>query len=180
MARVEGILDALVAKPREAERLATDVASMRARIEREKRAAGPFDIKLARGGLTDCEFAAQFLVLGGLGRVAGETTLEILQRAAESGRLAPAEGERLVLSTALQGSLLQLERVAGLRSFSPETAPEALKGLMVDSANRVLTDIGVGAERGGVLSFEELASLLADVQAKTRMALESVLGVEVG
>ncbi len=67
-------------------RLPQDVASMRARIEREKPAASPFDVKLAPGGLMDCEFAAQFLVLSGLRRVAGETTLETLKRAADEGR----------------------------------------------------------------------------------------------
>ena len=62
-------------------------------------------MKLARGGLIDCEFAAQFLVLSGLGRVAGETTLETLERArSRRGRTRAAGGERLVLSAALQGA----------------------------------------------------------------------------
>ena len=108
MQRVSGVLDALVAKERDPATLAAEVASMRARIEREKAAANVFDVKLARGGLIDCEFAAQFLVLAGLGRVAGETTLETLERAAGEGRIAPDLGERLVLSAALQGALLQI------------------------------------------------------------------------
>ncbi len=85
MARVDAVLDAVVGKPREREKLAEDVASMRARIEREKPAKSVFDVKLAQGGLMDCEFAAQFLVLAGLKRVAGETMLETLERAERRG-----------------------------------------------------------------------------------------------
>ena len=66
-------------------------------------------------------------MLAGLGRVAGETTLETLQRARETGSMPTADGERLVLSAALQSALLQIaadRRPAGL---SPDEAPEALK-----------------------------------------------------
>ncbi len=180
MRRVSGVLDALVAKKRDPATLAADVASMRARIEREKATAGPFDVKLVRGGLMDCEFAAQFLVLGGLGRIAGETTLQSLERAADQGRLDPADGERLVLSAALQGALLQIERVADPKAFSPDTAPEALRRLMVGIADGALRNSGVGKERSGIASFEDLEARLAAVQVATRAALESVLGVAVG
>ncbi len=179
MTRVSGVLDALVAKERDPGKLAADVASMRARVEREKAAAGAFDVKLARGGLIDCEFAAQFLVLSGLGRVPGETTLETLQRAADAGRPALAEGERLILSAALQSALLQIERVADPKGFSPDQAPEALKRLMVGVADDALRNAGVGTERTGVASFAELEARLVEIQARTRAALESVLGVPV-
>jgi glutamate-ammonia-ligase adenylyltransferase len=178
-AQVSAVLDALVAKHRDPKRLAADVAAMRARVEREKAVSGPFDMKLARGGLMDCEFAAQFLVLSGLGRVAGETTRETLQRATHAGRLDNETDERLVLSAALQGALLQIERVADPEGFSPQTAPEALKRLIAGVADAVLRNFGVGAERSGVASFEELSSRLADLQAATRAALESVLGVKI-
>jgi glutamate-ammonia-ligase adenylyltransferase len=177
--RVERVLDALVAKPREQETLARDVASMRARIEREKGFSGAFDVKLAPGGLIDCEFAAQFLVLSGLGRRAGETTHETLSRARDEGRIATAEAERLVLSAALQAAILQLQRVADPKAFSAEHAPEALKRLMVEVANAALQDAGVGEERAGVENFDALLTRLTEVQAKTRSALERVLGTKV-
>jgi glutamate-ammonia-ligase adenylyltransferase len=181
MAQVSAVIDALAAKERDRAKLAADVASMRGRIQREgKSVASPFDVKLARGGLMDCEFAAQFLVLAGLGRVAGETTVEILRRAADQGQVRPEEGERLILSAALQGALLQIERVATPNGFSVEEAPEALKGLIVSVADGVLRDAGVGGQRSGVASFEELEARLGEVQAKTRKALENVLGVPVG
>ena len=117
-------------------------------------------MKLARGGLLDCEFAAQFLVLSGLGRVAGETTLETLQRASETGSMATADGERLVLSASLQSALLQIARVADPQGFSPEEAPQALKELMVEAADDVLKELGVGEQRNGVGSFGELGSAI--------------------
>ncbi len=178
-ARVSKVLDALVEKPRDRATLAKDAASMRARIEREKHASSPFDVKLAVGGLMDCEFAAQVLVLSGLGHVDGATTLETLTHAAAEGRIKSGAGERLVLSAALQAALLQLERVADPKVFVPEQAPEALKRLMVEVANDVLEDAGVGDERGGVTTFEELEARLVKIQEQTRRALESVLGVKV-
>ena len=178
-ARASEVLDALATKKRERAALAKNVASMRARIEREKKAAGPFDVKLAPGGLMDCEFAAQFLVLTGLERVAGATTLETLKRAAAEGRVGSEEGERLVLSTALQSAILQLGRVAGRDAFAPDTAPEALRQLIVAAADAALKDAGVGEERAGVSTFDELAARLVHVQEQTRAAFESVLGAKV-
>ncbi len=178
-ARVSDVLDALVAKPRDRAALAKDVAEMRARIEREKAASGPFDVKLAPGGLMDCEFAAQFLALTGLGPSPGATTLETLERARAEGLVEAAEGERLVLSAALQTAILQLARVADPRTFAPENAPEALKRLMLSLANGALEEAGVGEERAGVGTFEALTERLAQIQAQTRAALEKVLGVKV-
>lgn len=177
--QVEAVLEQVVAKPREHGALAAEVASMRARIEREKPAAGIFDVKLSAGGLIDCEFAAQVLVLTGLGRVPGETMLQTLARAEAEGRLAPEDAERLALSAALQTALLQLERVAAVERFDPETAPEALKQLVLSLANHALRQSGVGDERAGVETFDALQDRLARIQASTRVAFEHVLGTKV-
>ena len=179
MQRTSAVIDALVAQKRDLTTLAADVASMRARIEREKTPANAFDLKLARGGLMDCEFAAQFLVLSGLGRMPGETTLETLERGAADGRVPPDAGERLVLSTSLQAALLQIVRVAEPTAFSPKAAPEALRRIMVAIADKAFRDSGVGAERAGVSGFEELEKRLVVIQAQTRTALEKVLGTAV-
>jgi glutamate-ammonia-ligase adenylyltransferase len=173
MQRVSEVIDAVVAMPRERAKVGADIASMRARIEREKRAAGAFDVKLTRGGLIDCEFAAQFLVLTGLGRVPGETMQETLARAEGEGRLEPEDAERLLLSAALQVTLLQLERIAGAGTLDPERAPEALRQLIVAFANRALSNTGVGSE---IESFEALGERLRRTQERTRGVLERLLG----
>jgi glutamate-ammonia-ligase adenylyltransferase len=179
MRQVDAMLDEIVAKPRDIGTLAGEVATMRARIEREKAAANAFDVKLAPGGLIDCEFAAQFLVLSGLGRVAGETTGAALARAMMEGKIAPAEGERLALSADLQSALLHVERVAESRTFDPEHAPDALKQLFVAIADNTLRSDGIGPERAGVASFAELQQRLTEIQTQSRAALETLLGVPV-
>jgi glutamate-ammonia-ligase adenylyltransferase len=178
--RVEEVLDRIAAKPRDGDKLASDVAEMRARIERDKTPGNSFDVKLARGGLIDCEFAAQFLVLSGLGRIAGETTLETLERAAAAGALPPAEGERLILSMALQSALLQLQRVADMKNLEPESMADALKRLAVSLGDAVLREHGVGEERGGAGSFEALTERLTRIQTQTRAALERVIETPIG
>jgi glutamate-ammonia-ligase adenylyltransferase len=180
MQRSSAVIDALVAKVRDRKALATDVASMRGRIEKERAAANVFDVKLARGGLMDCEFAAQFLVLSGLGRVPGETTLETLERATGEGVVPASVGERLVLSASLQAGLLQIMRAAEPGAFSPETAPEALRRIMVAVTDKALRDAGVGSERAGVAGFDELKERLVEIQAQTRETLEKVLETPVG
>jgi glutamine synthetase adenylyltransferase len=152
---------------------------MRERIERDK-AAKRFDVKLACGGLIDCEFAAQFLVLGGLGRLSGEPTPETLRRAVAKRCLPVEAGERLLVSARLQTAILQMERVAGDKAFDPDTAPEALKRLMVSAVNSVLADEQLPDAPVTVVSFEALTEILAAVQARTRTALEEVLGTTIG
>ncbi len=62
---VEAVVRAIVERDRDADRLKGDVASMRARIERDKPGRGPLDIKLRAGGLVDLEFIAQSAILSG-------------------------------------------------------------------------------------------------------------------
>ena len=171
MARTEEVLDRVASMPRERAKLAHEVAEMRGRIEREKPAANAFDVKLARGGLIDCEFAAQFLVLSGLGRRGGETTGETLERARAESLLA---GDELVASATLQGAIMQVLRIAADKAFDPASAPEALK--------RLLASIGETAVGGkaGPMPFEALEANLAAAQDATRHALEALLGEPVG
>jgi glutamate-ammonia-ligase adenylyltransferase len=173
---VADVLQAIVAKPRDADALAGDVATMRGRIEREKKAAGPFDVKLSPGGLMDCEFAAQFLVLSGIGRVEGETTLETLQRAAERGCIAPEDAETFILSTSLQTTLLQVMRIIGGRSFDAAQAAEAQQRALTAFADAVFRADAAGADRGGVASFEMLETRLVSLQARTRAAFARLVG----
>jgi glutamate-ammonia-ligase adenylyltransferase len=177
--RVEEALQVIAAKRRDRQKLAGDIAAMRARIERDKSADDPFNVKLARGGLLDCEFAAQFLVLSGCRRIAGEPTLKTLERATGEGLVSIAEGERLASSASLQAALLQIERAAGIDSRGVENAPDALRQLLVAAADAELRSAGVGGERAGIASFEELRERLAQIQDQTRAALEAVLGAKV-
>ncbi|MDQ3560049.1 MAG: bifunctional [glutamine synthetase] adenylyltransferase/[glutamine synthetase]-adenylyl-L-tyrosine phosphorylase [Pseudomonadota bacterium] len=175
---VSAALDRIVSRPHERSALASDIAEMRGRIERDKPAANAFDVKLARGGLIDCEFAAQFLVLSGMGRIAGESTRETLRRAVDAGFMEKREGDRLAEATALQGAILQIARIADDKPFDPAHAPEALKRLVASVAGSALPAVAPDPDRP--VSFEALSENLAALQGEARSALESVLGRPVG
>jgi glutamate-ammonia-ligase adenylyltransferase len=177
--RVSDALDQIVSLPRDRARLAADIAEMRGRIEREKAAANVFDVKLARGGLIDCEFAAQYLMLAGLGRQPGETTLETLQRGFAGGMLSTGTAEFLVEALGLQGALLQVLRIADEKTFDPSEAPDALKRLLLSFAASALSNPCHGRSADELASFEALQERLAAIQSQARRAFEAVLGVAV-
>lgn len=62
-AELSAIVSEVLATPRDAAKLRTDVVTMRAEMARHKPAKGPLDAKLARGGLVDVEFLVHFLQL---------------------------------------------------------------------------------------------------------------------
>jgi glutamate-ammonia-ligase adenylyltransferase len=170
MDEVSTILDAVVAMPREPRKLGAEIADMRGRIEREKVAAGPFDVKLAAGGLIDCEFAAQYLVLVGLGRIAGETTAQTLRRGFAAGALPSEDGELFAASRALQSALLHILRSVG-EGVDADRAPEALKRILVEAAAASI----VTCPELPIDSFAGLRSALEKLQPATRAALERLL-----
>ena len=60
---VEAAIRAALTRPRDAQKLKDDVLSMRRRIEKEKGATSPWEVKQVPGGLIDVEFVAQYLML---------------------------------------------------------------------------------------------------------------------
>jgi len=60
---VETITRQLLARPCDEEKLLTDVAEMRVRMDREHHTTSPWSIKHLRGGLVDVEFIVQYLLL---------------------------------------------------------------------------------------------------------------------
>jgi glutamate-ammonia-ligase adenylyltransferase len=61
--RTGELIAEVLRQPGDAAKVVADAAKMRAEIERHKRPAGPFDVKLGRGGLVDLEFAVHVLQL---------------------------------------------------------------------------------------------------------------------
>ena len=62
-ARVEGVIRAVLCRPRDAADVAGDVVEMRRAIAQEKGDGDRWDLKYAAGGLIDIEFIAQYLQL---------------------------------------------------------------------------------------------------------------------
>ncbi len=57
--RVEAEAKRILTAPRNEQKVKADIADMRARMERERPARGPWDLKLSAGGMVDLEFLAQ-------------------------------------------------------------------------------------------------------------------------
>ncbi|MEO6093207.1 MAG: bifunctional [glutamine synthetase] adenylyltransferase/[glutamine synthetase]-adenylyl-L-tyrosine phosphorylase [Novosphingobium sp.] len=62
-AALDAIIGEVLRAPRDADKLRADVLEMRATMAVNKPPRGPLDVKLARGGLVDCEFIVHFLQL---------------------------------------------------------------------------------------------------------------------
>ncbi len=151
----------LLAAPRDPEAVAHDVAAMRRRVERDKPARGPLDLKQRAGGLTDLEFLAQWALLAGRAdlRHVGSPTVDVLraafggepggrdaarseQGAADSGIDDAAEaGDASILAGAMAAftGVVQLLRlgppgVAGLDDLPPGLGERIARELGADSA----------------------------------------------
>jgi glutamate-ammonia-ligase adenylyltransferase len=161
---VKKIIDATLYRKRDFATLASAAREMRALIAKEKGFSGPWDLKLAPGGLLDIEFIAQTLSLGyGVRkrslRVQG--TAEIL--AAASGRvLDPDIAERLSEALALFGKVTQWLRLSLGEGADPSKAAEGVKRRLAVAA--------------GLPDFSRLERELGERRKDVRRIFEVVMG----
>lgn len=188
---VEGIIDRVLGSWREPRDVAEAVRDMRGKIAVE-RGGGRWDLKLARGGLVDVEFAAQFAILTGLPRQPGEAVAETLERVIRAGKVGRGEGEALARAGRLQGALMQGLRAAQDGPFRPEEASAGLKTFLVQlsemaeqAAARASDSVAADGDfppatrkPRSIGSFDALDSLLADVQAAAGEAFNRLIGGE--
>ena len=143
--------------PREDASLRKDVTDMRLLITKEKGEGGEFDLKLARGGLMDIEFIAQYLVLTGAAKhetLVVQSTEDILF-AAEACRLLSAPyAEVLLEAHRLYTSVSQMLRITIPGQFEPKAAGKG-----------VLTRI---AQAAALPDFKTLERSLSDTKKTVR------------
>jgi glutamate-ammonia-ligase adenylyltransferase len=164
-ARVERSAAAALSAPRDPAGLRAEAASMRTRMERERPADGPWDLKLAPGGLVDLEFIAQTLTL-----IAAQTDPAVIQPATDdafaalhrAGALSEADTALLRDALALATNLQQVLRVGFDGRFDPVAAPDALKALLARTA--------------GAGDFPALEARLIETQRAVRAAFERLVG----
>jgi len=131
-----GLIEAALRRPRDRAVLARDVRAMRGLLDKERPAKDVWDMKLARGGLVDVEFAAQFLQLAHAadgGPLHPHTARALAAfRAAGLGAAEPLD----VLEDAwrLQQNLTQLIKVALEDGADPSLEPTAFRRLMARAA----------------------------------------------
>ncbi len=113
-ARVTTTIADILATPRDPAHVFKDVAAMRELIAQEKGDDDPWDLKLARGGLTDLDFIAQALVLAHPKKIAlgpGASTPQVIERAHEVGLLAEHDSRTLLEAHHLMGDIFQWQRL---------------------------------------------------------------------
>jgi glutamate-ammonia-ligase adenylyltransferase len=159
----EAAIAAALRRPRDPARTARDVRAMRTLMEKQRPAKGVWDLKLAKGGLVDIEFAAQFLqiVHAGAGGPLRVHTGEALAALREAGLAPEAAVRDLATAWRLQQDLSQVLKVALPEADDPSQEPEALRALL--------------AKAGHAETFEGLADRLKAAQGAARKAYEAVL-----
>lgn len=161
---VRGIIDATLFVKRDFAALAKEAREMRALIAKEKGFGGPWDLKLAPGGLLDIEFIAQVLALGhGFRRrsLRLQGTAEIL--AAASGKVLEAEAaETLRDALALFSKVTQWLRLSLGEGVDPASAAEGVKRRLAVAA--------------GSPDFARLERELGERRKEVRRIFEEVMG----
>ena len=159
---IDAVVERVVSRERDRAATAREVREMRALMDAERGASGPFDVKLRPGGLVDLEFAAQFALLVGEVSVAkrAEGPAGVL---AAMGEREMAEGYRF-LSTVLQ--LVRVGVGGGVGS-----------GVGVDSSDRPIPSglLARIAQAVGEPDAERLVSRLDDTCAAMRSAFERIV-----
>ncbi|QIB35119.1 bifunctional [glutamine synthetase] adenylyltransferase/[glutamine synthetase]-adenylyl-L-tyrosine phosphorylase [Ancylobacter pratisalsi] len=162
--KVEATIRQVLRRKRDLPRIAADIRDMRIAVAEEKGEDEPWDLKYARGGLVDIEFAAQFLVLAHASRhpqVINTSTLRVIEAARSIGLIDAEDGQVLADACRLLHDLTQVLRLALVGPFQPAEASPALRRLL--------------ARAGGMPDFSTLEAHLFETQAEVRLIFERVL-----
>ncbi|MFZ5670863.1 MAG: bifunctional [glutamine synthetase] adenylyltransferase/[glutamine synthetase]-adenylyl-L-tyrosine phosphorylase [Pseudomonadota bacterium] len=162
-AEAAAAIERALRRPRDPVRTAADVLEMRALMERERPPRGPWDVKLAPGGLVDVEFAAQHLQIvhaAGGGPLA-QNTGEALARLSAAGLGDGAALAHLAGAWRLQQNLSQLLKLALDERADPEAEPRGLQTLL--------------ARAGGARDLRSLRRTLAAARDNSRRAFEAIV-----
>jgi glutamate-ammonia-ligase adenylyltransferase len=136
-ARIEAAIGAVLTAPHDPDKLLIDVAEMRARIEREHPAKTIWSVKFLRGGLTDLEFLAQYLLLRHAHEhpeVIDASTQAVYAKLAETGLLGPSLARRLIAATRLIRQVQGMLRLTAAPAFDADSGTEGLQASLARAA----------------------------------------------
>ncbi|MEP1575662.1 bifunctional [glutamine synthetase] adenylyltransferase/[glutamine synthetase]-adenylyl-L-tyrosine phosphorylase [Roseibium album] len=152
-------------KSRDRAKLADDVRSMRARIEKEKGTKDVWDMKQVAGGLVDIEFIAQYLQLVHAHETPGvlaQGTEEALEGLREADCLDPGDAELLLEALRMYQRLTQVLRLSLSGKFVATQAPGGVLDLLVQASN--------------CPTFTRLEIELAELQNRVRQTFVKLVG----
>jgi glutamate-ammonia-ligase adenylyltransferase len=126
---VSRALASILTTARDARHVRREVSAMRDLIAQEKGDKDPWDLKLARGGLTDLDFIAQALVLAHASShpaLVGGSTEQTFAEAASAGLLDESDARVLTEAHELFNALFQWQRLTIEGSFDVAVVPPAI------------------------------------------------------
>jgi glutamate-ammonia-ligase adenylyltransferase len=135
--RIEAAVREVLTAPRDPDKLLIDVAEMRARIERERPAKSIWSVKFLRGGLTDLEFLAQYLLLRhseAHPEVIDSSTQVVFAKLAGAGLIGASLAERLIEATRLVRQVQGMLRLTAAPAFDADTGSPALQAALARAA----------------------------------------------
>jgi len=156
---------AILSTPHDQKKVQRDVLEMRALLEAEKTAEGPWDLKQVPGGQIDIEFITQYLQLvhgaEHPGILDAETEVA-LAAASRAGLLSATDAEILLPALRLYQKLVLVLRLGVEGAFNPAEAPRGLLGLL--------------ARAGELPDFPTLDAHVQSTQKDVRAAFERIIG----
>jgi glutamate-ammonia-ligase adenylyltransferase len=135
--RIETTIGELLCAPRDGDALLIDVADMRARIEREHPAATIWSVKYLRGGLTDLEFLAQYLMLRHAHahpEIVDGASQAAFAKLARAKLLGHALAQRLIEATRLVRQIQGMLRLTAGPAFDADSGTPGLKASLARAA----------------------------------------------
>jgi [glutamine synthetase] adenylyltransferase / [glutamine synthetase]-adenylyl-L-tyrosine phosphorylase len=175
--RVERAISVALLRPRQPAELWTDVAAMRARIQREHGGGDGFDLKHRRGGLLDLDFLLQGLVLEQAGRfpdLIQRNTHAIIDRLAAHNLVPADQAAALAQAARLFQTVQGLLRLTTGGRLDPAHPPAGLKTVLARAAGTV--DFAA-LERNITAAAEAVAGhYLTTIAARTGLAPDSIPG----
>jgi glutamate-ammonia-ligase adenylyltransferase len=129
----------ILTTPRDQESLLRDVASMRARIERDRPPTGPWDVKNVRGGLVDIEFLSQYLQLRHAHEypdIIAQNTTDALAGLSERNLLDRKTAATLIRAMRLWRDIQGVIRLSVGEGFDLADLPDGCRSFLVTACGR--------------------------------------------
>jgi glutamate-ammonia-ligase adenylyltransferase len=176
-ARIEEAIGEILTAPRDPDKLLIDVAEMRARLERERPAPTLWSVKYLRGGLTDLEFLAQYLLLRHAQahpELLDGSTQAVFAKLAKAGLIGPARAQRLIETTRLVRQVQGMLRLTVGPAFDADTGTEGLKASLAHAAGM---DNFAALRNALIASAREVHEIFIDTIEEPARKLGAELGV---
>lgn len=162
--RADEVVQRILDVKRDTDETRTAIAEMRLRLDRDKPASSVFDVKRARGGMTDIDFIAQFARLTQLQKLnlknaAAPDILKVL----DDGFIGANDKKDLVGAYDDYSAIIQMVRLCTDEGFHPDKAPRGMTERLLRHFD--LPDLNI------------LETHLAERQRAVAMIAERVLGI---